>query len=65
MLDIQRNDLVAGVAGSGTMGRGVVQVLDGLAAGDQVVVGNVGMLGAGMQVQLIGGEAKPAAPGAR
>ena len=46
-------------------GRGVVQVLDGLAAGDQVVVGNVGMLGAGMQVQLIGGEAKPAAPGAR
>ncbi len=46
-------------------GRGVVQVLDGLAAGDQVVVGNVGMLGAGMQVQLIGGEAKPAAAGAR
>jgi 3-hydroxybutyryl-CoA dehydrogenase len=27
MLDIQRSDLVAGVAGSGTMGRGVVQVL--------------------------------------
>jgi RND family efflux transporter MFP subunit len=45
--------------------RGVVQVLDGLAAGDQVVVGNVGMLGAGMQVQLIGGEAPPAAAGAR
>lgn len=45
-------------------GRGVVQVLDGLAAGDQVVVGNVGMLGAGMQVQLIGGE-QPAAAGAR
>ena len=46
-------------------GRGVVQVLDGLAAGDQVVVGNVGMLGAGMQVQLIGGETRPATPGAR
>jgi hypothetical protein len=45
-------------------GRGVVQVLDGLAAGDQVVVGNVGLLGAGMQVQLIGGE-NPAAAGAR
>jgi len=45
-------------------GRGVVQVLSGLAAGDQVVVGNVGMLGAGMQVQLIGGE-QPAAAGAR
>jgi 3-hydroxybutyryl-CoA dehydrogenase len=27
MLDIQRKDLVAGVAGSGTMGRGIVQVL--------------------------------------
>src|SRR5512134_1901779 len=27
MLDMQRPDLVAGVAGSGTMGRGVVQVL--------------------------------------
>lgn len=36
--------------------RGVVQVLSGLAAGDQVVVGNVGMLGAGMQVQVIGAE---------
>ena len=27
MLDIHRSDLVAGVAGSGTMGRGIVQVL--------------------------------------
>jgi RND family efflux transporter MFP subunit len=40
--------------------RGIVQVVEGLAAGDQVVVGNVGMLGAGMQVQLIGGESRPA-----
>jgi RND family efflux transporter MFP subunit len=37
--------------------RGVVQVLSGLAAGDEVVIGNVGMLGAGMRVQLIGTEA--------
>lgn len=44
--------------------RGVVQVLDGLASGDRIVVGNVGMLGAGMQVQLIDGENRPA-PGAR
>lgn len=44
--------------------RGVVQVLDGLAVGDQIVVGNVGMLGVGMQVQLIGGESRPSA-GAR
>lgn len=43
--------------------RGVVQVLEGLAAGDQVVVGNVGTLGVGMQVQLIG-EA-PTAAGVR
>ena len=27
MLDINRSDLVAGVAGSGTMGRGIAQVL--------------------------------------
>jgi 3-hydroxybutyryl-CoA dehydrogenase len=27
MLDPSRNDLLAGVAGSGTMGRGIVQVL--------------------------------------
>src|SRR3954469_4570201 len=27
MLDVSRADLVAGVAGSGTMGRGIVQVL--------------------------------------
>lgn len=40
--------------------RGVVQVLEGLIAGDQVVVGNVGTLGVGMQVQLIG-ETPPAA----
>ena len=44
--------------------RGIVQVLEGLGVGDQIVVGNVGMLGAGMQVQLIGGENRPA-PGAR
>lgn len=36
--------------------RGIVQVLEGLGAGDRIVVGNVGMLGAGMQVQLIGTE---------
>jgi membrane fusion protein (multidrug efflux system) len=40
--------------------RGVVQVLSGLAAGDEVVVGNVGMMGAGMQVQVIGTESRGA-----
>lgn len=33
---------------------GVAQVLDGLAEGDRVVVGNVGTLGSGMKVQIIG-----------
>jgi membrane fusion protein, multidrug efflux system len=33
---------------------GVAQVLDGLAEGDRVVVGNVGTLGSGMKVQVLG-----------
>jgi membrane fusion protein (multidrug efflux system) len=36
--------------------RGVVQVTAGLAPGDEIVVGNVGLLGACMPVQIIGGE---------
>lgn len=42
--------------------RGVIQVLEGLVAGDEVVVGNVGLLGAGMQVQVIGTEVNRARP---
>lgn len=42
--------------------RGVVQVLAGLAAGDEIVVGNVGLLGAGMKVQMIGTETPRARP---
>jgi len=42
--------------------RGVVQVVSGLAAGDEIVVGNVGLLGAGMQVQVIGTEANRGRP---
>jgi membrane fusion protein (multidrug efflux system) len=34
--------------------QGVVQIVSGLAAGDRVVVGNVGMLGEGMQVRMAG-----------
>ena len=34
----------------------LVQIVEGVDAGDDIVVGNVGMLGAGMQVQLIGTE---------
>ena len=42
--------------------RGVVQILEGLVIGDEIVVGNVGLLGAGMQVQVIGTEANRARP---
>jgi RND family efflux transporter MFP subunit len=38
--------------------RGVVQMLAGVAIGDDIVVGNVGMLGAGMRVQIIGTESQ-------
>ncbi|MBV9775087.1 MAG: efflux RND transporter periplasmic adaptor subunit [Gemmatimonadetes bacterium] len=34
--------------------QGVVQIVDGLAEGDRVVVGNVGMLGKGMKVRMAG-----------
>ena len=35
---------------------GFAQVISGLVAGDKVVIGNVGMLAAGTQVQIIGGD---------
>lgn len=37
---------------------GQVEVLEGLQAGDRVVVGNVGTLGRGMRVQIVGGETR-------
>ena len=36
--------------------QGLVQVTEGLAAGDRVIIGNVGILGRGMQVVMAGGE---------
>lgn len=36
--------------------QGLVQVSEGLKAGDRVIVGNVGTLGRGMQVTILGGE---------
>jgi membrane fusion protein (multidrug efflux system) len=36
--------------------QGLVEIVDGLAEGDQVVVGNVGMLGSGMAVRMAGAE---------
>jgi multidrug efflux system membrane fusion protein len=37
--------------------RGVVQILAGLAPGDRVIVGNVGAVGAGARVQVLGEQA--------
>ena len=51
---LERADVQLGIVDEA---RGVVQVISGLSAGDEIVIGNVGMLGAGMQVQLIGTEA--------
>ncbi|HET7463101.1 MAG TPA: efflux RND transporter periplasmic adaptor subunit [Longimicrobium sp.] len=34
--------------------QGVVQIVDGLSVGDRIVVGNVGLLGKGMQVRMAG-----------
>ncbi|MGK2935388.1 MAG: efflux RND transporter periplasmic adaptor subunit [Gemmatimonadaceae bacterium] len=39
---------------------GVAQVLTGLAAGDRVIVGNVGTIGRGMAVEVIGGDSTAA-----
>lgn len=44
--------------------RGLVEVKDGVQERDQVVVGNVGTLGRGMKVQIIGNE-RGTGPGAR
>jgi membrane fusion protein, multidrug efflux system len=35
---------------------GVVEVIQGLNEGDRIVIGNVGTLGRGMKVQIVGGE---------
>ncbi len=56
---LARADVTVGIVDEA---RGVVQILDGLAAGDEIVVGNVGLLGAGMQVQVIGTESNRARP---
>lgn len=44
--------------------QGLVEVVDGLAEGDQVVVGNVGMLGNGMNVRMAGQDGPGGAGGA-
>jgi RND family efflux transporter MFP subunit len=48
---IAQVDVQLGVADESA---GVVQVVSGLSAGDRIIVGNVGALGKGMQVQVVG-----------
>lgn len=45
--------------------RSLVEIIDGLQVGDQIVVGNVGTLGRGMKAQIIGNERGNAPGGAR
>jgi membrane fusion protein, multidrug efflux system len=49
-------DVAAVTIGAADDERGLVQVVEGLNAGDRVVVGNVGTLGRGMQVIIAGEE---------
>jgi RND family efflux transporter MFP subunit len=49
-----RIDVVEVTPGLTDDAQGVVQILNGISAGDKVVVGNVGMLGKGMQVRMAG-----------
>jgi RND family efflux transporter MFP subunit len=51
---IDQVDVQLGIADDAA---GVVQVVSGLSAGDRVIVGNVGALGRGMQVQVVGAPA--------
>ena len=59
---IERADVRLGVADEAA---GMVEVTDGLREGDRIVVGNVGTLGRGMRVQVIGGENASPAPAPR
>ncbi|HET7231390.1 MAG TPA: efflux RND transporter periplasmic adaptor subunit [Longimicrobium sp.] len=43
--------------------QGMVQIVDGLAASDRIVVGNVGLLGKGMQVRMAGQGGRPGGSG--
>jgi membrane fusion protein, multidrug efflux system len=47
-------DVAEVTTGLADEGQGLVQIVDGLAEGDRVVVGNVGMLGKGMKVRMAG-----------
>ena len=51
---VEQPTVTVGVVNEST---GLAQVLTGLADGDRVIVGNVGTIGRGMRVEIIGGDA--------
>lgn len=58
---IEQPEITVGVVNESA---GLAQVLSGLAEGDRVIVGNVGTVGRGMRVEIIGGDAPPGQAGA-
>jgi membrane fusion protein (multidrug efflux system) len=58
-------DVAPVTVGAADEARGLVHVVEGLNAGDRVVVGNVGALGRGMQVIIAGEEVRGQGPGPR
>jgi RND family efflux transporter MFP subunit len=53
--EVEQRDLTLGATDDA---RGLTEVKDGLKEGDRVIVGNVGMLGRGMRVQIVGPDAR-------
>lgn len=53
---VEQPTVTVGVINEST---GLAQVLTGLADGDRVIVGNVGTIGRGMHVEIIGGDTPP------
>jgi membrane fusion protein, multidrug efflux system len=58
--EVEQIPVTLGVVNTAT---GIAEVITGLTAGDRVIVGNVGAVGRGMQVQIIGGDRPAAAAG--
>ena len=59
---IDRSDVRLGVIDEAA---GLAEVIDGVREGDRIVVGNVGTLGRGMRVQVVGGENAAQTPAPR
>lgn len=58
---VEQATVTVGVINEST---GLAQILTGLSDGDRVIVGNVGTIGRGMKVEIIGGDTPPQGGGA-